>query len=196
MEWTDFILRKPLQSTWSNTTGFLGFLNVNSKLPLLLNHLLFKFKIFIHNSRRSQSLILKSLIREILKVKNIEEKVSINNRKNIRCTKENDSTLKIFWKLKLSDTLSYLSCEWLESRGKLNMWAKEVGFGSDRWIGWQNLFSLFLGLFKYVVYKIGFPLVDNFKKKKDSNKNKKIVIISIKKFFTNKTLVSIIVFVY
>ena len=196
MEWTDFILRKPLQSTWSNTTGFLGFLNVNSKLPLLLNHLLFKFKIFIHNSRRSQSLILKSLIREILKVKNIEEKVSINNRKNIRCTKENDSTLKIFWKLKLSETLSYLSCEWLESRGRLHMWAKEVGFGSDRWIGWQNLFSLFFGLFKYVVYEIGFPLVDNFKKKKDSNKNKKIVIISIKKFFTNKTLVSIIVFVY
>ena len=35
----------------------------------------------MYNSRRSESLILKSLIREITKVKNIEEKVSINYEK-------------------------------------------------------------------------------------------------------------------
>ena len=70
--------------------AFLGFLNVDSKLLLLQNHLLLMFKIYIYNSRRSESLILKSLIREITKVKNIEEKVSINNEKNVVCTIEND----------------------------------------------------------------------------------------------------------
>ena len=59
--------------------AFLIFLNVDSKLLLLQNHLLLIFKIYIYISRRSESLILKSLIREITKVKNIEEEVSINN---------------------------------------------------------------------------------------------------------------------
>ena len=53
--------------------AFLGFLNVDSKLILLQNHLLLIFKIYIYNSRRSESLIVKSLIREMTKVKNIEE---------------------------------------------------------------------------------------------------------------------------
>ena len=35
----------------------------------------------IYNSRRFESLILKFLIREIVKVKNIAEKISINNEK-------------------------------------------------------------------------------------------------------------------
>ena len=50
--------------------AFLGFLNVDSKLLLLQNHLLLIVKIYICNYRRSESLILKSLIREIMKVKN------------------------------------------------------------------------------------------------------------------------------
>ena len=61
--------------------AFLGFLNVDSKLLLIQNHLLLIFKIYIYNSRRSKSLIIKFLIREIMKVKNIEEKISINNEK-------------------------------------------------------------------------------------------------------------------
>ena len=37
----------------------------------------------MQNPRRSESLILKSLIREITKVNNIEENISINNEKNM-----------------------------------------------------------------------------------------------------------------
>ena len=58
-------------------TAFLGFLNVNSELLLIQNYLLLIFKIYIYNSRRSESLKIKSLIREITKVKNIEEKISL-----------------------------------------------------------------------------------------------------------------------
>ena len=62
--------------------SLLGFVNIDSKLLLLQNHLLLIFKIYINNSRRSESLILKSLIRDITKIKNIEEKISINNEKS------------------------------------------------------------------------------------------------------------------
>ena len=55
--------------------AFLGFLNNDSKLFLIQNHLLLTFKVYIYNSRISESLIIKSLIKEIMKVKNIEEKV-------------------------------------------------------------------------------------------------------------------------
>ena len=61
--------------------GFLGFLNVDPELLLIQNHLLLIFKIYIYNSRKSESLKIKSLIREITKVKNIEEKISLNNEK-------------------------------------------------------------------------------------------------------------------
>ena len=82
--WNDLALFFENDFTLFNLTpqaAFLGFLNVDSKLLLLQNRLLLTFKIYIYNSRRSESLILKSLIREITKVKNIEEKVSINNEK-------------------------------------------------------------------------------------------------------------------
>ena len=55
--------------------AFLGFLNNDSKLFLIQNHLLLTFKVYTYNSRISESLIIKSLIKEIMKVKNIEEKV-------------------------------------------------------------------------------------------------------------------------
>ena len=61
--------------------AFLGFLNVDSKLLLIQNQFLLIFKIHIYNSRRSESLKIKYLIREITKAKNIEEKVSLNNEK-------------------------------------------------------------------------------------------------------------------
>ena len=51
---------------------------------------------YIYNSRRYESLKIKSLIREITKVKNIEEKISINNEKNMLCTRENGSKLQMF----------------------------------------------------------------------------------------------------
>ena len=70
MEWTRFILRKRIHYIWSKTAGcLLGFLNVESKLLLIQNNLLLIFKIYIYNSRRSESLKIKSLIREITKVK-------------------------------------------------------------------------------------------------------------------------------
>ena len=82
MEWTRFILRKRIHYIWSKTAGcLLGFLNVESKLLLIQNNLLLIFKIYIYNSRRSESLKIKSLIQEITKVKNIEEKISLNNEK-------------------------------------------------------------------------------------------------------------------
>ena len=61
--------------------ALLGFLNVSSKLLLIQNHLLLVFKIYIYNTRGSESLKIKSLIRAITKVKNIEEKNSLNNEK-------------------------------------------------------------------------------------------------------------------
>ena len=61
--------------------AFLGFLNVDSELLLIQNHLLLIFKIYIYSSRKSESLKIKSLIREITKVKSIEGKISLNNEK-------------------------------------------------------------------------------------------------------------------
>ena len=60
---------------------FLGFLNVDPELLLKQNHLLLIFKIYIYNSRKSESLKIKFLLREITKVKNIEEKISLDNEK-------------------------------------------------------------------------------------------------------------------
>ena len=68
--------------------AFLDFLNVNSKLLLIQNCLLSVFKIYIYNSRRTESLIMKFLIREIMRKKTIEGKISINNEKNILCAKK------------------------------------------------------------------------------------------------------------
>ena len=70
---------------------FLGFLNVDPELLLKQNHLLLIFKIYIYNSRKSESLKIKSLLREITKVKNIEEKISLDNEKNMLFTRENGS---------------------------------------------------------------------------------------------------------
>ena len=90
---------------------FLDFLNVDSKLLLIQNHLLLIFKIYIYNSKRYKSLIIKFLIREIMKVrgniKHIGKKFN-NHEKNLLRTRENSSSLKMFWKPKLFDILSDL----------------------------------------------------------------------------------------
>ena len=70
------------------------------------------FKIYICNSQRSESLILKSSITEITKIKNIEEKLLIDYDKNTIWTGENGSKLKMFWQPKLFDTLPNLVFEW------------------------------------------------------------------------------------
>ena len=61
--------------------SFWGFLNVSLELLLIQNHLLLILIIYIYNSRRSESLKIKSLIREITKVKNKEERISLKNEK-------------------------------------------------------------------------------------------------------------------
>ena len=77
-EWTSFIIRKQIHFLWSNTAScFFRFSHVDQELL----HLLLIFSIYIYNSRRSESLKIKSLIWVITKVKNIEEKVSLNNEK-------------------------------------------------------------------------------------------------------------------
>ena len=65
----------------TSQAAFLRFLNVDSKLLFVQNHLFLFFKIYIFNSRRSESLKIKSLIREFTKAKSIEEKISTNNEK-------------------------------------------------------------------------------------------------------------------
>ena len=70
-EWTSFILRKQIHSFWSNTGSFLlDFLHVDSELLLIQNYLLLIFSIYVYNSRRSESLKIKSKT-----LKNIDEKV-------------------------------------------------------------------------------------------------------------------------
>ena len=71
--WNELVLFFENEFTLFDLTpqaAFLGFLNVDSELLLIQNHLLLIFKIYIYNSRRSESLKIKSLIWEITKVKN------------------------------------------------------------------------------------------------------------------------------
>ena len=106
--------------------SFLGFLTVDSELLLIQNHLLLIFKICIFNSRESESLKIKSSIREITNVKNIEEKISLNNEKKYAIQEK-------LWRPKLFDILS----DWAfksgdrgmgVSRFKTREYAKGVGF--------------------------------------------------------------------
>ena len=80
--WNELVLFFKTEFTLFDLTlqaAFLGFLNVDSELLLIQNHLFLRFKICIYNSRRSESLKIKSLIREITKFKDLEEKISLNN---------------------------------------------------------------------------------------------------------------------
>ena len=104
--WNELVLFFENEFTLFDLTpqaAFLGFLNVDSELLLIQNHLLLIFKIYIYNSRKSESLKIKSLIREITKVKNIEEKISLNNEKKHAIYKrkwqlvENVLKTKTFW---------------------------------------------------------------------------------------------------
>ena len=54
--------------------AFLDFLQVDSKVVFVQNYLLLIFEMYVFNSRRSESLILTSLISEITKVKNLFNK--------------------------------------------------------------------------------------------------------------------------
>ena len=121
MEWTRFIFGKRLTLFDLTPQGaFLGFLNVNSKPFLIQNHLLLIFKIYIYNSRRSQSLIIKYLIREIMKVKNIEKKVSINNEKKTYYVQEKKAAS---WKYFENQILSIFYLIWF------SLWVGVGGIG-------------------------------------------------------------------
>ena len=90
--WNELVLFFESEFTLFDLTrqgAFLGFLNVDSELLLIQNYLLLIFKIYIYNSRRSESLKIKSLIQELPKFKNIQEKISLNNEKNMLYIKEN-----------------------------------------------------------------------------------------------------------
>ena len=50
---------------------------------LLKNHILLLFKIYVHNSRKHENVSLNNHIRNVTKVKNIEEKIAGNNEKKI-----------------------------------------------------------------------------------------------------------------
>ena len=52
-----------------------------------------------------------------MKVKNTEEKISINNEKNILCTRQNGSKMQMFGRSKLFDTLSDSAFEWVGVQG-------------------------------------------------------------------------------
>ena len=71
--------------------------NVDSKLLLIQNHLLLILKIYIYYSRISESLRLKSLIRKIMQFKNIEEKISINNKKHTMYKRKWQQVENILW---------------------------------------------------------------------------------------------------
>ena len=93
--WNELVLFFKTEFTLFDLTlqaAFLGFLNVDSELLLIQNHLFLRFKICIYNSRRSESLKIKSLIREITKFKDLEEKISLNNEKKTCCIQEKIAT--------------------------------------------------------------------------------------------------------
>ena len=83
--------------------AFLDVLNVDSELLLIQNHLLLILKKYIYNSRRSEWLKIKLLIWEIIKVKNIGEKISLKNQEKHaiydrkRQLVENVLKTKTFW---------------------------------------------------------------------------------------------------
>ena len=93
--WNELVLFFKTEFTLFDLTlqaAFLGFLNVDSEPLLIQNHLFLRFKICIYNSRRSESLKIKSLIREITKFKDLEEKISLNNEKKTCCIQEKIAT--------------------------------------------------------------------------------------------------------
>ena len=70
--WNELVLFFENEFTLFDLTpqaAFIGFLNVDSELLFIQNHLLLIFKIYVYNSRKSESLRKKCLIREITKVK-------------------------------------------------------------------------------------------------------------------------------
>ena len=131
MEWTAHILRKRLHTIWSNTAGWIfRFSWCRFKVLLIQNHLLLIFKIFIYNSRRSESLKIRFLIREITKIKNIKEKTSKNNEKKHTMCKRKWQQVENFLKTKTFWHFTWFSL-WVGEEGdrvKTGEYAKGVSF--------------------------------------------------------------------
>ena len=69
----------------SPQTAFLGFTNTYCDDTLLKNHILLLSKIYVYNSRKHEKISLKNLIRNVMKVKNIEKEIAGNNEKKLCC---------------------------------------------------------------------------------------------------------------
>ena len=142
MEWPGFILRKWPYVIWSKP-AFLGFINVDSKLLLLQNHLLLIFQIYIYNSRKYESLILKSLIREITKVKKHRGKNFNKQWKKHDMYKREWQQVENVWKTKTSWHFIWFSL-WLKGgRGRSRSGQIKLVFNNqrDRHIGGRSFFS-------------------------------------------------------
>ena len=73
----------------SPQTAFFGFTNTYCNDPLLKNHILLLWKIYVYNSRKHEKISLKNLIRNVTKVKNIEKEIVENNEKQVMvCNKK------------------------------------------------------------------------------------------------------------
>ena len=148
-----------IQNLWNDLVLFFEIdYSLSDLTPKTTKYLLLIFKIYICNSERSESLILKSSITEITKIKNIEEKLLIDYDKNTIWTGENGSKLKMLWQPKLFDTLPNLVFEW----------GGRIGQGSR-----QRELVLSNQTVTRKMSKVGFTVVNNFKKIKCYQKRKK-----------------------
>ena len=67
----------------STQAAFLGFTNTSCYDILLKNRILLLFKMYVYNSRKHGQISLNNLIRNVMKVKNIEKEIAGNNAKRV-----------------------------------------------------------------------------------------------------------------
>ena len=139
--------------------AFVDFLNANSNLLLIQNHLLLMLKTYIYKSRKFELLILKSLIREI-KIKNREKNCHKQwKRQNMYKEKwqqvDNIFQTKAIWLF----TLPSSALDWVKTVSR----KKELVFSNQNKVSGWSFFVLFCNK----VYEIGFSVENNFKKKRN-----------------------------
>ena len=114
---------------------------------------------------------MKSLIRETTKVQNIEEKISLNNKKKTCYIQEQIATS---WKcFEDQNFLTFYLIQGVRGLG-LRRGSRQRDWFSVTW-GMGKLGGIiffFVCCLEILVYKKGFCIVNNFKKKKDVTKKK------------------------
>ena len=80
---TSYLEEHLIPSQLSLQTAFFGFLNLNSNLGLIQNHILLIFKIYLNKSRKYERVTLNGLIKNIANVITIERKIANNDTKKI-----------------------------------------------------------------------------------------------------------------